>query len=129
MEENKNIENNILEVAGFKESMKGLNECITMLSEDIHLGGNNMQKPIQQQQSASIPNKPVKTHVPEESPVKISEPVSEKAIHILNSIRRLALDGIRELADNPTSDEYLSLKKIWDLTDKAQNLREKPKVE
>lgn len=128
MEENKNIENNILEVAGFKESMKGLNECISMLSEDIHLGGNGMQKPIQQQ-NPSIQSQPVKTQVPEESPEQVSHPVSEKAIQILNSIRKMALDGIRELADNPTSDEYLSLKKIWDLTDKAQNPKEKPKAE
>lgn len=37
----------------------------------------------------------------------------------LNQIRRIALEGVRELADDPTSEAYIMFKKIWNMCDKA----------
>lgn len=37
----------------------------------------------------------------------------------LNKIRQISLEAIAKLADNPTSEEYQILKKIWNTVDKA----------
>ena len=37
----------------------------------------------------------------------------------INKIRQLALQAIAKLADNPTSEQYQLLKKVWNLVDKA----------
>lgn len=37
----------------------------------------------------------------------------------INKIRQLALQAIAKLADDPTSDQYQLLKKVWNLVDKA----------
>lgn len=42
---------------------------------------------------------------------------------IINQMRKMALDGVRALADNPTSEEYQFFKKVWDMTDKAQEAK------
>lgn len=121
------IQEEVNQVAGWKESMNDLKKIIGMIDEDIHLGNNpSMQKPIQQQPSIQPQQQqPVETQMPENNPTENIEPeVSEKAIKILNTIRKMALDGIRELADNPTSELYIMLKKVWDMIDKAQNTKE-----
>lgn len=122
------IQEEVNQVAGWKESMNDLKKIIGMIDEDIHLRNNpSMQKPIQQQPSIQPQQQqqPVKTQMPENNPTENIEPeVSEKAIKILNTIRKMALDGIRELADNPTSELYIMLKKVWDMIDKAQNPKE-----
>ena len=37
----------------------------------------------------------------------------------INKIRQIALQAIAKLADNPTSEHYQLLKKVWNLVDKA----------
>lgn len=37
----------------------------------------------------------------------------------INKIRQIALQAIAKLADNPTSEQYQLLKKVWNLVDKA----------
>ena len=37
----------------------------------------------------------------------------------INKIRQLALQAIAKLADNPTSEQYQLLKKVWNIVDKA----------
>lgn len=51
--------------------------------------------------------------VPEESRSEID------VTDTINKIRQLALQAIAKLADDPTSDQYQLLKKVWNLVDKA----------
>lgn len=51
--------------------------------------------------------------VPEESRSEID------VTDTINKIRQLALQSIAKLADNPTSEQYQLLKKVWNLVDKA----------
>lgn len=37
----------------------------------------------------------------------------------INKIRQLSLQAIAKLADNPTSEQYQLLKKVWNLVDKS----------
>lgn len=43
---------------------------------------------------------------------------------VIDNIRRTALQGIQQIADNPTSAEYDVLKKIWQLCDKAVDMKQ-----
>lgn len=45
--------------------------------------------------------------------------ISGKTFQIVNKMRIMCLDGLRELANNPESPEYDLLKKIWNLCDKT----------
>ena len=51
--------------------------------------------------------------VPEESRSEVD------VTDTINKIRQLALQAIAKLADNPTSEQYQLLKKVWNLVDKA----------
>ena len=51
--------------------------------------------------------------VPEESGSEVD------VTDTINKIRQLALQAIAKLADNPTSEQYQLLKKVWNLVDKA----------
>lgn len=42
----------------------------------------------------------------------------------INKIRQLSLQAIAKLADNPTSDQYQLLKKVWNLVDKSFETKE-----
>jgi hypothetical protein len=50
--------------------------------------------------------------------------MSEKARKLIDNIRKMSLKAMAELADSPQSPEYESLKKIWQLCDKAVNEKE-----
>ena len=51
--------------------------------------------------------------VPEESGSEVD------VTDTINKIRQLALQAIAKLADNPTSEQYQLLKKVWNIVDKA----------
>ena len=42
----------------------------------------------------------------------------------INKIRQLSLQAIAKLADNPTSEQYQLLKKVWNLVDKSFEAKE-----
>lgn len=49
---------------------------------------------------------------------------SPEVKNYINNIRLLALQGIQKIADNPTSAEYDTLKKIWQLCDKSVDVKD-----
>lgn len=62
---------------------------------------------------------------PMEQPVE--EPktdYSQKARKLIDDIRKMSLKAMAELADTPQAPEYESLKRIWQLCDKAVNEKE-----
>ena len=50
--------------------------------------------------------------------------MSEKARKLIDDIRKKSLRAMAELAETPQSPEYESLKRIWQLCDKAVNEKE-----
>lgn len=46
-------------------------------------------------------------------------------VAFFNDIRKICLNGISQLSEDPTSVEYETLKRIWDLCDKVYNKRDK----
>lgn len=59
--------------------------------------------------------------VPENTPHMEEKPVSGDVdiTETINNIRQMALKAIAKLADDPTSEQYQLLKKIWNLVDKT----------
>lgn len=59
------------------------------------------------------------------TPMKNTQQVKTPEVKsVIDNIRRAALQGIQQIADNPTSAEYDVLKKIWQLCDKAVDMKQ-----
>lgn len=59
------------------------------------------------------------------TPMKNTQQVKTPEVKsVIDNIRRTALQGIQQIADNPTSAEYDVLKKIWQLCDKAVDMKQ-----
>ena len=61
--------------------------------------------------------------MPEEEPVEIEdEPdqatASEHAAQLIDDIRKKALRAMADLADTPEDENYIMLKKVWQMTDR-----------
>ena len=53
-------------------------------------------------------------------------PIDAEIKPLIDQIRVLALKGVAKLANNPTSESYQLLKKIWQTVDKAAESANKP---
>lgn len=116
-----------------QSELKGINEAIDLLlKEDLSFVQRDMQgqapqkpqptAPIQQpSQAPAQQNANMEQEAATEEGQEISPSVKEK----INQIRAIALDGVRELADNPTSKEYDVMKRIWNICDKSINDNDK----
>lgn len=67
----------------------------------------------------------------EEKEVETVSEESESEVDVtdtINKIRQLALQAIAKLADNPTSEQYQLLKKVWNIVDKAFESKDNKQV-
>lgn len=78
-------------------------------------------------QSEQTPNDdtPLKS-VDNEKVAQNVSPVDGEIKPLIDQIRVLALKGVAKLANNPTSESYQLLKKIWQTVDKAAETAAKP---
>ena len=74
------------------------------------------QGPAPQQQM--MDNKPFNAADDEKVAQNVS-PIDGEIKPLIDQIRVLALQGVAKLANNPTSESYQLLKKIWGIVDKA----------
>lgn len=58
-----------------------------------------------------MPSDEDNVELPEENPIDVTDTI--------NKIRQMSLQAIAKLADNPASEQYQLLKKVWNLVDKA----------
>ena len=115
-----------------QSELKGINEAIDLLlKEDLNFVQKDMrgQAPQKPQPTAPV-QKP--TQAPTQQNANMEQEAAEEGQEIspsvkekINQIRAIALDGIRELADNPTSKEYDVMKRIWNICDKSINDNDK----
>lgn len=61
---------------------------------------------------------------PEMDDVEMKEPVEKSIDSYVDHIRKYALNGLSELCDNPESEEYQMLKKIFQMCDKKPEKKE-----
>lgn len=116
----KNVQNKLMAHSVVNESIKEINKALDfLLKEDLSFANNyetsnnvnEFNEPELEKQNSEMPQK--------ENKVMVSPNVK----NMINSIRKISLEGIRELSDNSTSDEYVFFKKVWDMADKVQELK------
>lgn len=62
-----------------------------------------------------------------DEPESTPEPESNIAMDVdkfLDDIRKQSLKGMAQLADNPLSEQYQTLKKVWQIVDKAAEAKQ-----
>lgn len=109
------------------EDITNLRQALDLLlSEDLSF--TNVTKPTPQPSPQKSQNtqqnntQPIRQQMPEN--MGDSQPmISSKITDMLNKMRAMALEGVKELADNSTSEEYIFFKKVWDMCDKAQEAK------
>lgn len=63
----------------------------------------------------------------EKMPYHEEKPIEEKGMDVdkfLDDIRKQSLKGMAQLADNPLSEQYQTLKKVWQIVDKAAEIKQ-----
>lgn len=88
---------------------KTLNEALNFNEEeDYEMGPEMDEEPI------------------EDVPMEEEQPKGMDVTAFVDDIRKKSLRGMAELADNPESEEYIMLKKIWSLVDRKPEQQQKP---
>lgn len=108
--------NNIDEInANILEVEKMLKESMNFYEED------SVEDTIEPEMEDEMPvEDEVETEIPEETPMKNAGSIESYIDHI----RKYSLNGLSELCDNPESEEYQMLKKIFQMCDKKPEKKE-----
>jgi len=103
----KTVKKNITEMQNIVKKMpKTINEMIQFEGEDELEGYEDEEMPEET---------PVEPEV-EEEPDQAT--ASEHAAQLIDDIRKKALRAMADLADTPEDENYIMLKKVWQMTDR-----------
>lgn len=118
-----NVKNKLKNYNKLQEDINDINSALDLLlKEDLSFVDNNQQQQRPMPPTAPEQPQPVQ-QMPEEMDAQENNQTSPKIDTMINKMREIALDGIRELAHNSTSDAYVFFKKVWDMADKAQEAK------
>ena len=120
----KNIKDSLKKMKSLVKHMpKTINEAIDF-NDDVEMNDNiNYEE-----------GTPEIEEAPEDamSGVKTEENVmngaSERAKQLIDDIRKKALRAMAELADTPEDENYIMLKKVWQMTDRKPEAEKKPEM-
>ena len=105
----KTVKKNIAEMKNLVKNMpKTINEIISFEGDDAALDGYDDEE---------MPEEgPLDEPEVEEEPDQIT--ASEHAAQLIDDIRKKALRAMADLADTPEDENYIMLKKVWQMTDR-----------
>jgi hypothetical protein len=104
----KTVKKDITEMKNLVKNMpKTINEIISFEGNDADLEGFEEEMPEQG---------PLDEPKVEEEPDQIT--ASEHAAQLIDDIRKKALRAMADLADTPEDENYIMLKKVWQMTDR-----------
>ena len=104
----KTVKKDITEMKNLVKNMpKTINEIISFEGNDADLEGFEEEMPEQG---------PLDEPEVEEEPDQIT--ASEHAAQLIDDIRKKALRAMADLADTPEDENYIMLKKVWQMTDR-----------
>ena len=102
----KNVKNNINEMKQLVKAMpKSINETLQFEGDDEM--GYEDEMPVEE---------PMEEEIPEEEPSQAD--ASAHAAQLIDDIRKKALRAMADLADTPEDENYIMLKKVWQMTDR-----------
>ena len=106
----KNTSNNIKMIKNLSSKMpKTINEAINF-NEDMAYGDEDMDM---------MDDEPMEEPMEEPMDAPVEEPQGAGAEKLLADIRKMSINGLAKLADNPDDPNYEMLKKIFLMLDKA----------
>ena len=94
-----------------KDNFKAVNDLRKMLTETKRLTLENYILPEEEE--------PFEDEMPDDEVLQRSSNDMSSIEKELTQIRKIALSVINRLADQPTSPQYDTMKKIWNMVDKA----------
>ncbi len=104
----KTVKKDITEMKSLVKNMpKTINEIINFEGDDASLEGYDEEIPEEG---------PLDEPEVEEEPDQIT--ASEHAAQLIDDIRKKALRAMADLADTPEDENYIMLKKVWQMTDR-----------
>lgn len=98
-----------------RDNMNEVKELGKMLTEIKHLTLENFIMPEEEYSSFEEEMPKEEEPAPQEAPKDDVTGIEDE----LTQIRKIALSVINRLADQPTSPQYDTMKKIWNMVDKA----------
>ena len=105
----KTVKKNITEMKNLVKNMpKTINEMLSFEGDDAALEGYEDEE-MSEEDSLGEPE--VK-----EEPNRVT--ASEHAAQLIDDIRKKALRAMADLADTPEDENYIMLKKVWQMTDR-----------
>ena len=99
-----------------RDNFSAINEMRQMLSEVKNLTLENFIMP---EEHSFEEEMPVEDDVDDEEVLQTNTEDMSSIEKELTQIRKIALSVINRLADQPTSPQYDTMKKIWNMVDKA----------
>lgn len=99
-------------VTDINEINKNIQEAEKMLKESMNFCEDNSAEELDME--TDIPTSEVEAEINDEEPVVVNSTVDSYIDHI----RKYTLNGLAALCDNPESEEYQMLKKIFQMCDK-----------
>ena len=117
----KKMPKTVNEAIGFEDDMQNqYPEDIDAMAQEVPPMGEP-EMPIDQQQ----PDEPKGAEIGDEPIPGGMSGVSRKAAELIDNIRKESLRAMAELADTPEDENYLMLKKIWQMTDRKPEQEKK----
>lgn len=113
----KNVQDKLMEHNTVNENIKEINKALDLLLKEDLSFANNYESSNGSAVKPEFRQNPVEPQQEQQKPEVALPP---NVVSMINNIRKTALEGIRELSDNSTSDEYIFFKKVWDMADKVQ---------
>ena len=97
-----------------RDNIKDVEELRKMLTETKKLTLEGFIMP-EEEESSFEEEMPIQKEEPQEMPMRDTMNIEKE----LTQIRKITLSVINRLADQPTSESYDIMKKIWNMVDKA----------
>ena len=100
----KTVKKNLLEMKSLTKNMpKTINEALNFESDDEMMGGDEFGGEYEEEPVDDEPDQAT---------------ASEHAAQLIDDIRKKALRAMADLADTPEDENYIMLKKVWQMTDR-----------
>ena len=124
----KNVKESLKKMKSLVKHMpKTINEAIDFNDDNVEMGinDNNYEDKDTPEIEGSAAEGVMSGVETEEN---VMNGASERAKQLIDDIRKKALRAMAELADTPEDENYIMLKKVWQMTDRKPEAEKKPEM-
>ena len=120
----KNVKDSLKKMKSLVKHMpKTINEAIDFNDDEMDIN-NNYEGAAPEIEEADAEN----VMGGMETEENVMNGASERAKQLIDDIRKKALRAMAELADTPEDENYIMLKKVWQMTDRKPEAEKKPEM-